>query len=512
MVAAWRLLECGCKVSLFEESARLGGKAGATQCGSALEEHGYHIFPAWYRNVEKLIDELGLKEQLSDCTQFLQLRPGDYPRFHAFTNITSARYLWRNLTAGVLPFAETFLFFYAALDLMSQPYRYRASLDQVTVTGFLRSRVYRTERVAQQFQELMLKGISVPTYEVSAMTMRNVMRFWVKSPEPMHRILKGDLQSTWIDPIRQKLLHMGASIYLNHKLSRVLTENNRVRALQFVDPKGDVREQSAELLLLAIPVEKLNGILDDSLYASAPALGELRHLRTRPMTAFNIYFNKRVPGMPGAHINLLDSRYGISFIDVSQTWPALDRTVLNLIASDVSDLETLSPRLAVSFLMEDLKRYIPFQFEDVELITLQSHSHQPLFMNNVGGWAFRPGARTQIKNLYLAGDYCQNPIDLVSMEGAVSSALIAADAIRSDLNLQKQIEILEPDVHPRWLTVIGRCVLFPIALLAKAWMLFAGPDNNAESSDVPPTNLEQLPPWPVRVVDESLPACSNAIG
>jgi hypothetical protein len=42
--------------------------------------------------------------------------------------------------------------------------------------------------------------------------------------------------------------------------------------------------------------------------------------------------------------------------------------------------------------------------------------------------------------------------------------------------------------------------------------LFAGPDNNAESSDVPPTNLEQLPPWPVRVVDESLPACSNAIG
>jgi hypothetical protein len=114
--------------------------------------------------------------------------------------------------------------------------------------------------------------------------------------------------------------------------------------------------------------------------------------------------------------------------------------------------------------------------------------------------------------LYLAGDYCQNPIDLVSMEGAVSSGLIAADAIRSDLSLQKQIEILEPEVHPRWLTAIGRCLLFPIALLAKAWMLFTRPANEVETSDVPPTDLKKLPSWPVRVVDESLPECSNTIG
>jgi uncharacterized protein with NAD-binding domain and iron-sulfur cluster len=183
MVAAWRLLERGCNVSIFEASGRWGGKAGATQSGGTFEEHGYHIFPAWYQNVRRLVDELGLRDSFRDCTEFKQLRAGAYPDFRTFTNITSARYVWSNLTAGVIPFAETFLFFYAALDLMSQPYRYRAQLDQVTVTGFLRSRFYRTERIAQQFQELMLKGISVPTYEVSAMTMRNVMRFWVKSPE-----------------------------------------------------------------------------------------------------------------------------------------------------------------------------------------------------------------------------------------------------------------------------------------------------------------------------------------
>ena len=233
-----------------------------------------------------------------------------------------------------MPFAETFLFFYAALDLMSQPYSYRAQLDQVTVTGFLRSRFYRTERIAQQFQELMLKGISVPTYEVSAMTMRKVMQFWVKSPEPMHRILKGDLQSLWVEPIRRKITSLGASLHLGRRLISVDVEQGKVRHVRFVDKHGNEEDHSVDHLLLAIPVEKLTGLVKDHLYAGAPSLGELGHVRTRPMTAFNIYFRNRIPNMPSAHVNLLESRYGISFIDVSQTWGAKNRTILNLIASD----------------------------------------------------------------------------------------------------------------------------------------------------------------------------------
>src|SRR5580693_10160934 len=100
MVAAWKLLESGCNVTIFEASGRWGGKAGATESGGEFEEHGYHIFPAWYRNIWQIVDELGLRESFRDCTEFLQLRSGAYPDFRAFTNITSARYLWQNLTAG----------------------------------------------------------------------------------------------------------------------------------------------------------------------------------------------------------------------------------------------------------------------------------------------------------------------------------------------------------------------------------------------------------------------------
>jgi protoporphyrinogen oxidase len=503
MVAAWRLQERGCQVTLFEASGRWGGKAGATQQKGTFEEHGYHIFPAWYRNAWRMVDELNIRADFVDCTEFKQLRPNAYPTFHSFTNITSARYIWKNLTAGVLSFSETFLFFYAALDLMSRPYRHRAKLDQVTVTGFLRSRFYRTEQIAQQFQELMLKGISVPTYEVSAMTMRNVMRFWAKAPEPMHRILNGDLQSKWIEPIRKKLVDLGVSLHLGRKLVGMDVGQGRVEQIRLADKNGRIEPHSTDYLLLAVPVEKLTPFVQDKLYAGAPALGELRHVRTRAMTAFNVYFRRKIPDMPAAHVNLLDSRYGISFIDVSQIWETGVGTVLNLIASDVVDLQDVSPELAISALMDDLRRYLPFEREDVQRIVFQSHADQPLFMNDVGGWAFRPKARTQLNNLYLAGDFCQTPIDLVSMEGAITSALMAAESIRNDLGLATPVEILQPPVYPRWLLVAGQLTLLPAAAIAKLWTLVSGSKPDPEQSDVPPFDPATLPNWPLEVIDES---------
>lgn len=513
MIAALRLLERGCSVTLYEASGRWGGKAGATRHKGDLEEHGYHIFPAWYVNAWKLVDELGIRANFRDCTDFKQIRAGAYPKFLSFQNITSARYAWGNLRSGVLPFPEAFLFFYAALDLMSQPYRYRARLDQVTVTGFLRSRFYRSERIAQQFEELMLKGISVPTYEVSAMTMRNVMQYWVKSPLPMHRILKGDLEALWIGPIRKKLESLGAQLHLGQKLVGIDTEGGKVKRLHFVDGYSKKHERVVDNVLLAIPFEKAIRLIDDKLYAAAPDLANMRRLKARPMAAFNMYFKRRIEGMPPDHINLLDSRYGISYIDVAQSWPGYgDRTVLNLIASDFTDLEKLSPRVAVAALMEDLRRYLPpFGPEDVEKITFLPHLEEPLFMNDVGGWSFRPEPRTELKNLYLAGDFCRSAIDLVSMEGAISTGLRAAEAIRSDLSLPNPVEILVPPTYPRWLMVLGRIAALPLALIAKAWASLTAPEFDAAVYDVPPFSLDALPAWPVEMVDESAPIQEQAV-
>src|SRR6266404_6490203 len=87
MVAALRLLERGCRVSIIEGSERVGGKAGATKHGQDFDEHGYHIFPDWYYNARRLATELGILDHFVDCEDFFQLAPGDFPNFKNFKDI-----------------------------------------------------------------------------------------------------------------------------------------------------------------------------------------------------------------------------------------------------------------------------------------------------------------------------------------------------------------------------------------------------------------------------------------
>jgi len=466
MVTALRLRERGCDVTLYEASSRLGGKAGADSNSGRYEEHGYHIFPAWYMNVWRLVDQLGIRDHFIDCHDFAQLRPGQFPHFRTLHDFTSARYFLRNLFSGVLSVPEMYLFFYSVLDLASQPYRYRALLDQISLTGFFRSRFYRTETVADELQDLMLKGISVPSYIVSAMTTRAVMRFWMKNPLPMFRILRGNLQEFWIWPLQRELERLGCDIRTGYCLTRLRINHRRVSSLEF-DVGGTQREIDATKVVLAIPVEKLQQLLDDEVYGIAPGLSAVQHLRAEPMAALNLYLRSKLSSIPKAHVNLLDSRFGLSFIDVSQIWTGYGNTVLNVIASDMISLRGLSEDQAAEALIEDLGRYLPNIKSEIAECVFKPHIEQPLFMNDVGAWQFRPKARTEIANLYLAGDFCQSHIDLVSMEGAVTCGLEAAEALRSDLEVGNPIEILKPSEYARFLLLLAKLLLIPFAAIAK---------------------------------------------
>ena len=483
MTAALRLLERGCDVKIIESISRPGGKAGSNQNGSDYDDHGYHIFPAWYLNVWKMVDELGIRDHFVDRTDFLQLRQGQFPRWKTMRNMTALSSVWRNLNAGVLPFQQACLFFYSALDLVSQHYNERAFLDQISISGFIRSRFYRTEQVAREFQDLMLKGISVPTYLVSAMTMQRVMQNWLAYPLPMFRITRGDLQNLFIEPLARRLTQLGCSIELNQRLTRIHVQDQRVVAIETHDETGgETQRRPVDHVIIAIPCEKLLEVVDDDLYRAAPTIANVAYLRAEPMAALDLYLNRSFPDLPGSHINLLGSRFGLSFIDVSRVWPHRDTSVLQLIASDFQPLEKLTADEAVQQMVVELMRFLPgLEWSDIDHYNFQSNVTEPLFMNDVGVWQYRPTARTELDNLYLAGDYCQSHVDLVCMEGAVCTGLLAAEALRTDLGVGSPIEMLTPSLIPRWLFVTGRMALSPVALACKLASLSASSSDQSVS-------------------------------
>lgn len=467
MVAALELLERGVAVQIFESSDRMGGKAGANKFGKDFDEHGWHLFPLWYLNIWSLIDRLGIRSSFVDKTKYGYMSAGKYPDYVYLENPFSWRTSFHNLFHGVLPPWNSFLYQYAMLDLMAQPYRKRAELDQITVNGFARSRFYGTEKVVAQLEDTVSRASAIESYEMSAMTVRNVMHYWFAYHDPWFRILTGDLQTKFIEPIEKKLRGLGCQIHLSAHVTHIEYKDNAVVAITIRDGLGESRVVPVDNLLITTAQEDTKPLLNEKLLEHAPELSEIYYLRSRVMAGLTIYLKKRVPGLPKDHINFVKTKYALSMIDVSDVWGETNRSVICVVVSDYTTLQGHSSAAALTILMSELRRYVPFLAEDnIERIDFQPHVENPLFANTAGAWPKRPSATTAIPNLFMAGDYCKSHVDLTCMEGAVSSGLLAADAIRMALGVDGPIKILQPKTRPRLLFVALKVLLAPAAVMA----------------------------------------------
>lgn len=466
MSAGLRLAQNGIKVTILEGSDRLGGKAGADRHGEDWDEHGWHLFPLWYVNIWQLVDELGIRANFEDRTRYAYMRAGDYPRTVYLENPFSWRTAWHNIFYGVLRPAEAILYQYVLLDLMSQPVRLRAGLDQVTVNGFARSRFYCTDAVVDQLEDTVSRASAIESYEMSAMTVRNVMRYWFRHHNPWFRILKGDLQRSFIAPIEAALRRAGCEILLGHRVDALDVSGGVVSAASVRTTTGATERFAVDNLLVAVPTERLRDLLTPQLMAAAPALSGSFYLRSRIMAGMTIYLKERLAGIPRDHVNFVGTVFETSVIDVTEVW-GFNSTVLCVVVSDYTALQKHPLDEAKALLLDDLRRFFPFLTpEAIARVDLQPHVQQPLFANTAGAWPFRPKASCELANTFIAGDYCQSDVDLTCMEGAVATGLRAAEAVRKRCGIADEIEVKTPTVYPRAYLVALKWVLSPVALMA----------------------------------------------
>jgi len=311
------------------------------------------------------------------------------------------------------------------------------------------------------------------------MTAKRIASYWIKQPSPFLSVLPGDLQTTYIEPIAKTVRAAGVTVELGKKVTAVNMHAQRVKSVT-VDGESTPRE--ADAFVIATPLEVTRTFIDGPVFQGDPALGNIHDLEARPMSALHVRLNKKLEGIPREHVFFHDGAFGLSFIDTSQIWESEnDHTVLSFIASNFAPLIGLSDSDATKALMVEIMQYLPITEADVaETPVLNSNVNVPLFINTIGAWGNRPEPRTKIKNLYIAGDYVQNQIDLACMEGAVSAAISAAGAFLED---QGVTNVPKPDVPAEWpraLLLAGRAALFPIRLtanlIARTAELFSTPE------------------------------------
>jgi hypothetical protein len=421
------------------------------------------VFPKWYPNVRAIVDRIGVR--LIDFDRYHFLMRGSYPR--KVTMLAPGRLgsIWHNTFQGILPWYHTVLYNYSVLDMISRPLSEKSYLDRVSQIGLVRGKWYSSESVALFAQEQVLKASAIPVYDLSAMTAKRVASYWLRQPSPFLSVLPGNLQTSYIDPQRRELEAMGVDIRYKCEVVGLSMRDGRVSAVETL-AGGRI---TADAFALCTPFEVTRTWLHDELYTADPELGNMHYLEAQPMAALYLRLRKQLPDLPREHLFFNASRYALSAIELSRLWGDADaRLHLSFISSDYGPLKEVREERAKDMLLGEISQYLPITPADVEDWHINPNVNVPLFINTIGAWPNRPSGKTAVSNLYLAGDYVKNAIDLACMEGAVSSALNTSSEMLRDAGETGALPTAAvPPESPRALTVALRMALIPVVAVAR---------------------------------------------
>ena len=482
MTAALKLLEAGFTVRVLEGSSSIGGQFGAVPGKTGFHDFAWHVFAEWCLNFWKLVDTIGLRRDVDFVSRptMILLRPlvttSKLPRAVRVATLGAPETFWSNAASGVAHWSDVMLYAYAQTRLLVDEALDREEfLNRVTLNGYVRSLPYASDVAALLQNELLLRVWAIPSYLISA----RAYQTYLQLTAPFHRagatifVLRKDFEEGFWRPFLRTLNRFpGFTLVRNARLTGIRLTEARDRVDEILvrhEGESTPRREKVRSLIVAIPPNRLLDVMRDAdsvaLRQCAPALLGLSKLGEQHTASLTLHFKRRIkiPGVDEEPVALVDdlesiyavedlaprnglaSEYGISFMDIGRLRGADHPTVLTVLASDVDQLTGLGDEEAQRRILDDLGSYVRFDVRDIdwEYSHYRSQASQPLFVNSVGTWEYRPEVRLTnsryeplvgqidktISNLYLAGDYCRSQIDVASLEGAMHTGIWAAHAL-----------------------------------------------------------------------------------
>lgn len=502
LAAALRLAERGYPVKVYERSHRLGGNLSSRPSNGRHLDVYPHMYLNWYQNLWGLLQDATGQDPhagFKPCSTIWQVRRGEYPRFRGISGAYSPwnpRHVVANLLSGVAPPADMFVFGYGSSDLLAQRFRESVAIDELSVSAFLHSRPYMTDRAAEAYNSFITLVWSLPSYLTSAADYQRYLSHCVASPTPSFWLPRGSAEERVIGPLRAALERAGAEIVTGVQLLRVSCGGGRARRLTLqhahFEPAearfvGDGEEWSEEVeeLVLAVTAPELSRLVrsgnpGERMVEAIPRASELSRLEALPIPILHVYFNHRLPKLPAEPVGLFGSPLALAFTDISQTWEGMgDETVLALSCSDPHGLPGTGWQDDAMTMLRQLAEYLNFDPPaawgapgpiDWDRTSYEANADAQLFVNQIGTDSWRPEVRSdELINVCFAGDFCRNLVGMTTIESAATAGVQAAAEIVSRHKVGGPVQVQAPRALPAVLHAWLRLVWMPYAASAKAW-------------------------------------------
>jgi uncharacterized protein with NAD-binding domain and iron-sulfur cluster len=481
--AAHELVERGFEVVVYEMRSIPGGKArsepvpGSGQGGHPPlpGEHGFRFFPGFYRHLPDTMSRIpyGTKTVLDNLVATTETeigRVGQNPIFLPahFPETT------RDLLA-------TFrLFFGDELGIPPQDLRYYVERLLVLLTSCTERRFACYEQVdwwtfsgaatrSKEYQKYCADGLTRTCVAAKAREMSTrtggyiLLQLLFDLAQPgaqVDRVLNGPTNVVWIDPWVKYLRERGVVYRTGAKVIGIQCDGRQITGVT-IEENGSQSSVTAPYYIAALPFEVMELLVTNAMKQAEPRLAQLGQLKKAWMNGILFYLDRDVPLVHG-HALYIDSFWSLTSISQQQFWPDFKLancgagTVHGVLSVDVSNWDApglchkkanqcTSADEIKSEVWEQLKHHLnkhKITLDDANLVQCFLDEDiqfpnppgvpvnaEPLLINTVGSWQYRPCAKTAIPNLFLASDYVRTYTDLATMESANEAARRAVNAI-----------------------------------------------------------------------------------
>jgi uncharacterized protein with NAD-binding domain and iron-sulfur cluster len=494
--AAHELVERGFRVDVYERTPWLGGKARSVTHNGLPGEHGFRIFPRFYRHLMDTMKRipyqnqgLGVYRNLVDATEHLLA-----------TKQTKLKFLVRFPRSG---------------EELDQMLRQREEFKHLGLTEedlkFFGSRLWQLmtmceERLADEyerigwwefldakhhtkrFQKLLAAGVTrtlvaADPHTASAQVGGRVLTAMLLAAATpgisSDRLLRGPTNEMWIDPWEAHLRKRGVQFHLGTGVTAFRYHNGAITGVTV----GNGRPHQtlvADYYIAALPVERMAPLVTQRMIAADSSLDGISVLAKHhvgSMSGVQLYVTEPVPAAHG-HVTYIDSPWALTSVSQKQFWPDVDLTqygdgrVRDIISVDVSDWdqdgEHVDKRVRDCTRRDEIVKEIWKELQqrlgpevlngaslhsyniDPEMVVGRhgTRNRTPLLINKKNSWHLRPEAHTRIRGLFLASDYVRTNTSLATMEAANEAARRAVNSIIDDYKRTHRATASEIDETP----------------------------------------------------------------
>jgi len=422
--ASVSLANHGFRVSLLERSPRLGGRATSYTLPTGEQiDNCQHVTLGCCSNLTDFFNRIGVANKFRHYDELVfidssrrrgRIKPARLPApLHLSTSFAAFRLL---TSRDKLSIARAMLSIVKAGGEPKLP-------DSFSMLDWLRAQ-NQTSAAIKRFWSTVL--VSALNEDLECIDARHGIAVFWKSFLSNSEGFRIGIPSV---PLSELYATCGDSITNNNGEVRTRTgvaeicmHGNEIQALRL----DDGEQMSADYYILALTFDRLLKILPQSMRSRSPFV-TLGDVPVSPITSVHLWLDR--PVMTEPFLALLEHTTQWIFNKTRLSAASSESgQYLQLVISASRTLSNQSQQEIVALCKRELEQLLPAMASATIVRSVVIRENAATFSPRPGADAWRPGQRTDIRNLFLAGDWTQTGWP-ATMESAVRSGYQAAEAV-----------------------------------------------------------------------------------